>query len=296
MANVTAAMVKELRDATGAGMMDCKKALVAANGDMQAAIDAMRKSGAAKAAKKAGRIAAEGIITIAREGNRVAMVEVNTETDFAAKNAEFQAFAEQAAKAALKAASNDVEAVKAADFGNGETVATALTNLIAKVGENMNLRRVAFIDAPADAVLGVYLHSNKKIGVITVLKGGDETLAKDCAMHACAMKPDFLKPEDVAPEVVEHERQVQIDLAMQSGKPKEIAEKMVEGRMRKFTGEVSLTGQPFVRDPNVTVGQLLKEHKADITAFKRLEVGEGVEKKQEDFAAEVAAQAAAAKN
>lgn len=292
MANVTAAMVKELRDATGAGMMDCKKALVAANGDMQAAIDAMRKSGAAKAAKKAGRVAAEGIITVARDGNKVAMVETNTETDFAAKNAEFQAFAKQAAEVALKVASNDIEAVKAADFGNGESVATALTNLIAKIGENMTLRRVSFTNADADATVGVYLHSNNKIGVVTVLKGGDETLAKDVAMHVCAMKPDFLKPEDVDPAVVAHERKVQIDLAVQSGKPHEIAEKMVEGRMRKFTGEISLTGQPFVRDPNVTVGQMLKEHGADVVAFQRLEVGEGVEKKQEDFAAEVQAQIA----
>ncbi len=295
MANVTAAMVKELRDATGAGMMDCKKALVAANGDMQAAIDAMRKSGAAKAAKKAGRIAAEGIITIARDGNKIAMVETNTETDFAAKNAEFQAFAKHAAEVALATASNDIEAVKAADFGNGETTATALTNLIAKIGENMTLRRVVFVDAGADATVGVYLHSNNKIGVITVLKGGDEALAKDVAMHVCAMKPEFVKPEDVAADVVEHERQLQIDLAVQSGKPKEIAEKMVEGRMRKFTGEISLTGQPFVRDPNVTVGQMLKEQGADAVTFKRLEVGEGVEKKQEDFAAEVQAQIADAK-
>ena len=292
MANVTAAMVKELRDATGAGMMDCKKALVAADGNMQAAIDAMRKSGAAKAAKKAGRVAAEGIITVARDGNKVAMVETNTETDFAAKNAEFQAFAKQAAEVALKVGSNDIEAVKAADFGNGETVAVALTNLIAKIGENMNLRRVSFVSADADATVGVYLHSNNKIGVVTVLKGGDEALAKDVAMHVCAMKPDFLKPEDVDAAVVEHELQVQIDLAVQSGKPHDIAVKMVEGRMRKFTGEISLTGQPFVRDPNVTVGQMLKEHGAEAVSFSRLEVGEGVEKKQEDFAAEVQAQIA----
>lgn len=292
MANVTAAMVKELRDATGAGMMDCKKALVAANGDMQAAIDAMRKSGAAKAAKKAGRVAAEGIITVARNGNKVAMVEVNTETDFAAKNAEFQAFAKQAAEVALKTASNDIEAVKAADFGNGETVAATLTALIAKIGENMTLRRVAFVEAQEGDTVGVYLHSNNKIGVVTVLKGGDEALAKDVAMHVCAMKPDFLKPEDVAADVVEHERKLQIEMAVKSGKPHEIAEKMVEGRMRKFTGEISLTGQPFVRDPNVTVGQMLKEHNADVVCFKRLEVGEGVEKKQEDFAAEVQAQIA----
>ncbi len=295
MAKITAAMVKELRDATGAGMMDCKKALVASDGDMQAAMDAMRKSGAAKAAKKAGRIAAEGVIAVARDGNKVAMVEVNTETDFAAKNEQFQSFAQKAADAALKAGTEDVEAIKAAPFGDGQTVGEALTALIAKVGENMHLRRAAFVNADAGDTVAVYLHSNKRIGVVTVLKGGDEELAKDVAMHACAMKPDFLKPSDVDPAVVEHERQVQIDIAVQSGKPHDIAVKMVEGRMRKFTGEVSLTGQPFVKDPSITVGELLKQHKADVLCFKRLEVGEGVEKKKEDFAAEVQAQVDAAK-
>ncbi len=287
-------MVKELRDATGAGMMDCKKALVAADGDMQKAIDAMRKSGAAKAAKKAGRIAAEGVITVARDGNKVAMVEVNTETDFAAKNEQFLNFAQQAANAALKAATDDVEKIKAADFGDGQSVGEALTALIAKVGENMHLRRAAYVAAAADDTVGVYIHSNKKIGVITVLKGGDEALAKDVAMHVCASKPDFLKPEDVAKDVVEHERALQVEMAVKSGKPQAIAEKMVEGRMRKFTGEISLTGQPFVKNPDITVGQLLKEHQADALAFKRLEVGEGVEKKQENFAAEVQAQIAQA--
>ena len=290
MANVTAAMVKELRDITGAGMMDCKKALVAADGDMQKAIDEMRKSGAVKAAKKATRTAAEGIIAVAREGNKVVLVEVNSETDFAAKNADFVEFANKVAQIALACGASDVEALKAADFGNGQTVAEALTALIAKIGENLNVRRLKVVEGD---VLGVYVHSNRRIGVVVVLDGADEEAAKHVAMHVCASKPDFVHPEDVSAEAVEHERQIQIDIAMQSGKPKEIAEKMVEGRMKKFTGEVSLTGQPFVMDPSVTVGQMLKQKGADAKSFVRLEVGEGIEKKEANFAEEVQAQIAA---
>ena len=294
MATVTAAMVKELRDATGAGMMDCKKALVAADGNMQAAIDAMRKSGAAKAAKKAGRTAAEGIITVAQEGNKVALVETNSETDFAAKNAEFVAFAQKVADLALANNISDIEALKAATL-DGATVAEGLTALVAKIGENLQLRRVSLVAANDGETLGVYVHSNKRIGVAVVLKGGDAEVAKHVAMHVCASKPDFVHPEDVSAEVVEHERQVQIDIAMKSGKPQAIAEKMVEGRMKKFTGEVSLTGQPFVKNPEISVGQMLKEHSADAVSFVRLEVGEGIEKAVVDFAAEVQAQMEAAK-
>lgn len=290
MANVTAAMVKELRDITGAGFMDCKKALVAADGNIEAAIEAMRKSGALKAAKKATRTAAEGVIAVAHEGNTVVMLELNSETDFAAKNAEFTSFAQKAADVALKSGVADVEALKAADFG-GMTVADALTALIAKVGENMNLRRLVRVTGD---VLGIYVHSNRRIGVVTVLNGGTEDLAKDIAMHVCANKPDFVHPEDVSAEVVEKERQIQIEIAVKSGKPHAIAEKMVEGRMKKFTGEVSLTGQPFVKDPSVTVGELLKSHNADAVSFVRYEVGEGIAKKEENFAEEVQAQIAAA--
>ena len=290
MANVTAAMVKELRDITGAGFMDCKKALVAADGNIEAAIEAMRKSGALKAAKKATRTAAEGVIAVAHEGNTVVMLELNSETDFAAKNAEFTSFAQKAADVALKCGAADIEALKAADFG-GMTVADALTALIAKVGENMNLRRMVRVTGD---VLGIYIHSNRRIGVVTVLNGGTEDLAKDVAMHVCANKPDFVHPEDVSAEVVEKERQIQIEIAVKSGKPQAMAEKMVEGRMKKFTGEVSLTGQPFVKDPSVTVGELLKSHNADAVSFVRYEVGEGIAKKEENFAEEVQAQIAAA--
>lgn len=291
MANVTAAMVKELRDITGAGMMDCKKALVAADGDLQKAIDEMRKSGALKAAKKATRTAAEGVIATAREGNKVVLVEVNSETDFAAKNAEFVEFANKVAQIALDKGCADVEALKAQDFG-GQTVADALTALVAKIGENLNIRRLRTLEGD---VLGVYVHSNRRIGVAVTLQGGTEEVAKDVAMHVCASKPEFVHPEDVSEEAVEHERQIQIEIAINSGKPKEIAEKMVAGRMKKFTGEVSLTGQPFVKDPNITVGQMLKEHQADAVAFVRIEVGEGIEKKESDFAKEVQEQIAASK-
>ncbi|MBQ3679260.1 translation elongation factor Ts [Succinivibrio dextrinosolvens] len=293
MATVTAAMVKELRDATGAGMMDCKKALVAADGNMQAAIDAMRKSGAAKAAKKAGRTAAEGIITVAQNGNKIALVEVNSETDFCAKNAEFVEFAQKVADVALANNISDVEALKNAQL-DGQTVAEGLTALVAKIGENLQVRRVSLVNANADETVGLYVHSNKRIGVAVVLKGGDVETAKHVAMHVCAAKPQFVKPEDVSADVVEHERQVQIEIAMNSGKPQNIAEKMVEGRMKKFTGEVSLTGQQFVMNPEVTVGQMLKEKGADAVSFVRLEVGEGIEKQVVDFAAEVQAQVAAA--
>ena len=293
MATVTAAMVKELRDATGAGMMDCKKALVAADGNMQAAIDAMRKSGAAKAAKKAGRTAAEGVIAVAQNGKKVALVEVNSETDFCAKNAEFVNFAQKVADVALANSINDIEALKNAQL-DGQSVSEALTALVAKIGENLQVRRVSLVEAKADETVGVYVHSNKRIGVVTVLKGGDEETAKHVAMHVCASKPQFVKPEDVSADVVEHERQVQIEIAMNSGKPQAIAEKMVEGRMKKFTGEISLTGQQFVMNPEVTVGQMLKEKNADAVSFVRLEVGEGIEKQVVDFAAEVQAQVAAA--
>lgn len=291
MANITAAMVKELRDRTGAGMMDCKKALIEADGNIETAIENMRKSGQAKAAKKAGRVAAQGVIACKAEGNKAVLVELNCETDFVAKDAGFRAYADKVAELALASNLTDVAQVNALDYGNGETVESTLKAMIAKIGENMHLRRISIATAEN---LGVYIHSNSLIGVLACLKGGDAELAKDVAMHICASDPQFVKPEDVSAEVIAKERAVQVELAMQSGKPKEIAEKMVEGRMRKFTGEVSLTGQPFVKDPSVTVGQLLKDHGADVLSFVRFKVGEGIEVKQVDFAQEVAAQVAAA--
>lgn len=291
MAEVTAALVKELRERIGAGMMDCKKALIEAQGDIELAIENMRKSGQAKAAKKAGRIAAEGIILAKGQGSTAVLLELNCETDFVAKDVNFRAFGEKAAEIALAGKIIDIEVLKNADFGNGESVQVTLNHMIAKIGENMNLRRVTIIEG---ANLGTYVHGSR-IGVVTNLVGGDNELAKDLAMHVAANSPQFVKPEDVSAEVVAKEREIQIDIAINSGKPKEIAEKMVEGRMKKFTGEISLTGQNFVKDPSITVADLLKQHGADVVAFTRFEVGEGIEKEETDFAAEVQAQIAAMK-
>ena len=291
MVNITAAMVKALRDQTGAGMMDCKKALTEADGDTEKAIDLMRKSGALKAAKKSGRIAAEGTIAVARNEREAVLVEFNSETDFAARNQEFTGFADRVAALALSSGARSIEELRDLEL-DGQTVGEALTALIAKIGENLSLRR---LDRLSGEVLGTYIHSNRRIGVMVSLHGGSEDVARDVAMHVCAARPDFVHPEDVSAEVVEKERRLQIEIAMQSGKSESIAEKMVAGRMKKFTGEVSLTGQPFVKDPSQTVGQMLGQHHADAVAFVRYEVGEGLERRQEDFAAEVRAQLAAAK-
>ena len=291
MANISAALVKELRERTGAGMMDCKKALTEADGDIELAIENMRKSGQAKAAKKAGRIAAEGVILARAEGNTAVMIELNCETDFVGKDVSFRAFGEQVLALAVANKITDLEALKAATMENGDSVEVSLNNLIAKLGENMNLRRVIVVEGDN---LGTYIHGGR-IGVITKLVGGTTDLAKDLAMHVAANSPQFVKPEDVSAEVVAKEREIQIDIAINSGKPKEIAEKMVEGRMKKFTGEISLTGQPFVKDPSVLVADLLKKEGADVLEFVRFEVGEGIEKQETDFAAEVQAQIAAMK-
>lgn len=280
MANITAAMVKELRERTAAGMMECKKALVEAKGDIELAIDNMRKSGQAKAAKKAGRVAAEGIILakISADGKHGAIVELNCETDFVAKDASFIAFGNDVLNAALDEHIADIDVLKA-------KFEEQRANLVAKVGENMNIRRVTLIDGEQ---LGLYLHG-ARIGVMVSATGANDELLKQLAMHIAASKPEYVKPENVPADVVAHERQIQIDIAIQSGKPREIAEQMVEGRMRKFTGEVSLTGQAFVMEPGKTVGDLLKENNADVINFIRYEVGEGIEKAEVDFAAEVAA-------
>ncbi|CRY55426.1 MULTISPECIES: translation elongation factor Ts [Yersinia] len=280
MVAITAALVKELRERTAAGMMECKKALVEANGDIELAIDNMRKSGQAKAAKKAGRIAAEGIILakVSADGKFGVILELNCETDFVAKDAGFKAFGEEVINAALADKITDIDVLKA-------KFEETRANLVAKIGENINIRRIAALEGD---VLGTYLHG-ARIGVMVAATGADEELVKHIAMHIAASKPEYVKPEDVPAEVVAREHQIQLDIAIESGKPREIAEKMVEGRMRKFTGEVSLTGQNFVMDPSKTVGDLLKENKADVVNFVRFEVGEGIEKAETDFAAEVAA-------
>ena len=287
---VTAALVKELRERTGAGMLDCKKALVETNGDIEQAIENMRKSGQAKAAKKAGRIAAEGVILTKVGGGVATMMEVNCETDFVARDEGFLAFGNKLVDLAAANKLSDMEALNALEL-DGATVAETRDTLVAKIGENISPRRVITVEGDN---LGAYVHGGR-IGVVAILNGGDEELAKDVAMHVAAASPQYVKPEDVPAEVVEKEKAIQIDIAMQSGKPAEIAEKMVTGRMKKFTGEISLTGQPFVKDPSQSVGDLLKSKGADVINFVRFEVGEGIEKKEEDFAAEVAAQMEAAK-
>ena len=287
---VTAALVKELRERTGAGMLDCKKALVETDGDIELAIENMRKSGQAKAAKKAGRIAAEGVILTKISGNVATMMEVNCETDFVARDEGFLAFGKKLVDVASANNINDMETLNAAEL-DGETVQAVRDTLVAKIGENISPRRVINVEGDN---LGAYVHGGR-IGVIAILNGGDEELAKDVAMHVAAASPQFVKPEDVPAEVVAKEKEIQIDIAVQSGKPADIAEKMVTGRMKKFTGEISLTGQAFVKDPSQTVGQLLASKNAYVINFVRFEVGEGIEKKEEDFAAEVAAQMEAAK-
>ena len=278
---VTAAMVKELRQRTAAGMMDCKKALVEAEGDMELAIENMRKNGQAKAAKKAGNIAAEGAIIIKVSGNTAAIVEVNCQTDFVAMDDNFLGFANAVADAALSAKVT-IEELQA-QFEEKRIA------LVTKIGENINVRRVEYVEG---VNLASYSHG-AKIGVVGAGEGDVEAL-KHIAMHVAASKPEYLTPDDVPADVVANEKRIQIEMAMNEGKPAEIAEKMVTGRMRKFTGEVSLSGQAFIMEPKKTVGEVLKEKGVTVSAFVRMEVGEGIEKKSEDFAAEVEAQLAAA--
>jgi len=284
---ITAAMVKELRDSTGAGMMDAKKALTETGGNMEEAVDWLRTKGLAKAAKKSGRTAAEGLVAVVVEGGKGVAVEVNSETDFVAKNAEFQEMVSGIANAALGVA--DVEALKAADMG-GKSVADVLTDKIATIGENMSVRRMAALEGET---VVTYVHNAAtagmgKIGVLVALKGGDEALGKQVAMHIAAVNPAALSEADLDQAVVEKEKQVQMDIARESGKPEQVIEKMIVGRMKKFVAESTLLNQAFVVNPDLTVGAAAAEAGAEITGFVRLEVGEGIEVEKEDFAAEVA--------
>ena len=285
---VTAALVKELRERTGAGMMECKKALVETNGDMDAAIELLRKSGLAKADKKAGRVAAEGKIVEAQAGGNAVLVEINSETDFVAKDENFAAFADKVAQVALALGSDDVEALKAADV-DGQSVEEARQALVAKIGENVQVRRLTRIDSAG--VIGSYVHGGR-IGVLVELEGGDEELARDLAMHVAALSPAYATADDVPADVLAKEKEILVAQAQDSGKPPEIVEKMVEGRLRKHLAEITLVGQPFVKDGDVTVGKLLEQKGASVKGFSRLAVGEGIEKKEENFAEEVMQQVA----
>jgi elongation factor Ts len=285
---ITASLVKELRERTGAGMMECKKALVECDGDIEAAAELMRKSGAAKADKKAGRVAADGAIKIkvSDDGKKAAILEVNSETDFVAKDDNFQNFAEAVVEVVFNNEPADVEALNGMASASGETVEQLRAALVAKIGENIQVRRFQVVKS--DNSLASYQHG-ARIGVI-VDSTADDEMARDIAMHIAAVKPQFVQESEVPAEVVDKEKEILIAQSESSGKPPEIIEKMITGRLKKFLGEITLVGQPFVKDPDQTVGKLLKSANADVSGFIRFEVGEGIEKKQEDFAAEVAAQ------
>ena len=290
---ITAALVKELRDRTGAGMMDCKKALVETNADLEAAIDLMRASGAAKAAKKAGRVASEGLVnvTVSDDNKQAAILEVNSETDFVTKGSAFIDFVDSLGRLALKNKPESVESFLGQKLDSGETVDEARENIIAKIGENISVRRVQIIST-ATGILGAYKHGDR-IAVLTVLASQDSALAKDVAMHIAASRPECISEDQLSEELLEREKAIFIEQARESGKPDNIIEKMIVGRMKKFVNEVTLYGQSFVKDPDVTVGELVKSNNSKVESFVRYEVGEGIEKKEDNFVEEVMAQAQA---
>jgi len=292
---ITAQMVKELRERTGAGMMDCKKALNASDGDLDAAAAAMRTSGLAKADKKAGRVAAEGVIAVKTDaaGARAAMVEVNCETDFVSRSDDFQAFADAIADRVLASNPADVDALLAMPLADGDeaNIERSRQELIARIGENMTVRRFAVLEAADGGHLGSYRHGNS-IAVLVQTQGGDADLARDIAMHIAASRPSVINQDQVPEDAVAKEKAIFVAQAADSGKPDNIIEKMVSGRIRKFLDEQALVGQPFVKEPDMKVGKLLSSKGAEVLCFERLEVGEGIEKKVDDFAAEVAAQVA----
>jgi elongation factor Ts len=288
MTTISASMVKELRERTGLGMMDCKKALADTDGDMDKAIEDLRKASGLKAAKKASRVAAEGIVMtqVAEDGNYGTIIEINSETDFVARDDNFLAFSKDVLNVAFANSDADVDALL--NSGVGEL----REKLVQKIGENVNVRRVDRLqfDNADQGIVESYVHSNNRIAVLISLKGGDEALARDIAMHIAAVNPMVVLSEDVPEEILAKESEIYSAQARESGKPEEIIEKMISGRLRKFISEVSLLEQPFVKDPEIKISALLKESGADIVKFVRYEVGEGIEKEEEDFAAEVAAQ------
>lgn len=291
---VTASMVKELRERTGAGMMDCKKALDETQGDLDAAIELLRVKGMAGADKKAGRVAAEGVIAIAVSADKkqAAIVEVNCETDFVAKGDEFQSFANEVAGIVLDKGFNSVDELEKNTMASGKSIDVTRRELVSKIGENLQIRRVETVET-ANGIIGSYQHG-EKIGVVVAIDNGNETLVRDIAMHIAATNPQSISSEDIDPAILEKERAILTDQAQESGKPAAIIEKMIDGRIRKFLEEITLVGQAFVKDPDVSVEQLLKTNNATVTRFIRLEVGEGIEVETMSFADEVAAQAAAA--
>ena len=288
---ITAALVKELRERTGAGMMDCKKALMETSADLEAAIDLMRASGAAKAAKKSGRVASEGLVnlTVSDDNKNAVILEVNSETDFVTKGSAFIDFVDALGSLALKNKPESLEAFLSQTLDSGETVDEARQGIIAKIGENISVRRLQIVTTE-NGVLGAYKHG-ERIAVLAVLSGTDGELAKDIAMHIAASKPECVSEDHLSSELVEREKAIFIEQAKESGKPDNIIEKMIVGRMKKFVNEVTLYGQSFVKDPDTTVGALVKSKGAEVESFIRYEVGEGMEKKEDNFVEEVMAQA-----
>ena len=290
MAEITASLVKELRERTGAGMMECKKALTENNGDIEAAADWLRKTGLAKADKKANRVAAEGRIAMAQAAGKAVLVEINSETDFVAKDANFLAFTEEVARTALDSGAQDAEALKAAKMASGTSVDEGRQALVAKVGENVQVRRMARMDSTGNTI-GAYVHGGR-IGVLVEVKGGNEELARGLAMHVAAMNPPYISPAHVPADFVAREKEIALAQVKDSGKPAEILEKMISGKIAKTLAEISLTGQPYVLDTNITVEAALKAAGgAQVLSFVRLAVGEGIEKQADDFHAEVMKQA-----
>lgn len=286
MAKITAAQVKELRERTGAGMMDVKKALVKADGDMDKATDILRESGAAKAAKKSGRIAAEGLAAFDVEGNNAVLVEINSETDFVSSNDKFVKFVDDVTKAILAAKPADLEAAMNVPLGEG-TIASAETELTAVIGEKITLRRFTILTKKDNEVFGAYKHNNGAIIAVTILDGDNAEAAKNIAMHVAAINPEYLDKSQVPAEVLEHQTDVFTKETEKEGKPSKIIPKIVEGRMNKYLAEICLVDQPYVKDSDMTVAEYVKSVKSEVNNFVRYEVGEGIEKKQEDFAAEV---------
>ncbi len=284
--NITADAVKQLRERTGAGMMECKRALVETQGDLDAAAELMRKNGLAKADKKAARIAAEGTLVIERAGNMAVLLEVNCETDFVARGDDFQAFARDVAKVALASKSGELDALMASANG-ASTLEEQRRVLIAKIGENITVRRFARVLSPG--TLGAYLHGSR-IGALVALQGGDDPLARDLAMHVAAANPAYVAAANVPGDVLNKEREILAEQTKTEKKPPEILAKMIEGRLRKYLAEITLVGQPFVKDPDITVEALLKKSNASVVQFVRYEVGAGIEKKHDDFVGEVMAQ------
>jgi elongation factor Ts len=290
MSNISAQLVKELRERSGAGMMECKKALVENSGDIEVAMEWLRKSGLAKADKKAGRVAAEGRVVAAQSADGAVLVEVNSETDFVAKDASFVKFTDTVADVALKSGANDVDALKASAFPGSSSVEEAAKALVATIGENIQVRRMARVSN--NGTIGTYVHGGR-IGVLVALKGGNEELAKGIAMHVAAMNPAYVRAEDVPADFLAKEKEIALSQMSdkEKAKPAEILEKIIGGKVNKIVSEVTLLGQPYVLDTNTSVGDVLKKEGADVISVARLAVGEGIEKVQDDFAAEVMKQA-----